>query len=357
MKLHPSAGSDGSFDIRASHSQPAEWERHEAVWLAWPSDDALWLDNLKPAQDEFVEFCRAIADFDPRSAVARGERLHILIPNEVARSEAARRLAGLPIKFFEIPYGDIWLRDTAPVFLKSSAGVQMAATFAFNGWGGKYILLHDREVAARTALASGLKTLSNEFVLEGGSVEVDGEGTCLTSKQCLLNENRNPGMSQADLEQHLSDSLGIKKVLWFGDGLLNDHTDGHIDTIARFVAPGEIALMRAQAKLDPNYAILEKLILEAEGMVDAKGRKLKVHLVPSPGTVQDADGRIMPASYLNFYISNTSVIVPTYGVAYDSMAVSAIAKCFPDHKTVGLSARAILSGGGAFHCISQQLPA
>ncbi len=343
--------------VQTDYRQPAEWEMHESVWLAWPSHGELWLDNLKPAQDEFVAFCRAIADIEPVSALVRGERLNILVPHETARLDAAKRLAGLPVKFFEIPFGDIWLRDTAPIFLKGPGATRAVASFTFNGWGQKYDLPHDPEVSARTAKASGLTTFSHNFVLEGGSIEVDGEGTCLTSKQCLLNENRNPGMDQAQIEKYLMEGLGVEKVLWFGDGLLNDHTDGHIDTIARFSKAGEILLMRATGKEDPNHDVLEALIKEAEQMTDAKGRKLKLHFIPSPGRVEDEDGRLMPASYLNFYISNTSVIVPTYGTQYDDDAVRAIASCFPRHKTVGLSALAILSGGGAFHCISQQQPA
>lgn len=337
--------------------QPAEWEWHEAVWLAWPSHGELWQENLPGAQAEFRAFCQAIADLDPVTGIPRGERMNILVPHNEARIEAARQLSGLPVRFHEIPFGDIWLRDTAPIFLKGSRGRKATASFRFNGWGGKYDLPHDPEVSARVALASGLPAFTFPWILEGGSVEVDGDGTCLTTRQCLLNKNRNSGMTESDIERGLRDVLGVSKVLWFGDGLLNDHTDGHIDTIARFSTPGVVLLMRAVDRDDPNRDVLEALVKEAKSMVDARGRKLELRFVPSPGAVLDEDGRLMPASYLNFYLSNTSVIVPTYGSRYDQEAVRAIAACFPDRQTVGLSAKAILSGGGAFHCISQQQPA
>jgi agmatine deiminase len=340
----------------SSYVQPAEWEKHESVWLAWPSHAELWEDGLKPAQDEFTALCRAIADVDPKTGLARGEKLEVLIPFPKAMADAKAALTGLPVRFHEIPFGDIWLRDTAPIFVRSGS-TRAAIQFGFNSWGGKYDLPHDPEVSERIARASELKTSRFPFILEGGSIEVDGEGTGLTSRQCLLNPNRNSGLSQKDLEAKLQTSLGLEKVLWFGDGLLNDHTDGHIDTIARFSAPGEILLMKASSPSDPNAKILEQLIEEARNMTDARGRRLKVHLIPSPGEVRDEDGQIMPASYLNFYISNTRVIVPVYGTPQDQAAVAAIARHFPGRETIGLSAKAILNGGGAFHCISQQLPA
>lgn len=336
--------------------QPAEWEKHESVWLAWPSHAELWQENLKAAQAEFTALCRAIADVDPKTGGARGERLDVLIPFAEAKTAAQEALKGLPTRLFEIPFGDIWLRDTAPIFVKSGAD-RVAAQFQFNSWGGKYDLPHDPEVARRVAQFSGFKTERHGFVLEGGSIEVDGQGTALTSRQCLLNPNRNSDLSQSAIESKLKSSLGLQKVLWFGDGLLNDHTDGHIDTIARFSAPGEILLMKAESSKDPNAQIMDRLIEEAQSMTDAHGRRLKVNLIPSPGAIKDDEGRVMPASYLNFYISNTRVIVPVYGSPNDQAAVAAIARHFPGRETVGLSAKAILSGGGAFHCITQQLPA
>jgi agmatine deiminase len=338
--------------------QPAEWAPHESVWLAWPSHANLWEENLPAAQKEFTDLCKAITDVDA-SGKAKGESLHILVPNDAARTDAIKALSGLPVQFHAIPFGDIWLRDTAPIFLTNAAGKIAAGKFRFNCWGGKYALPFDDSVSEKISSAlhqsSDLPVFAFPFVLEGGSVEVDGEGTCLTSKQCLLNPNRNPEMDQATVEAALCDSLGVQKVLWVNDGLLNDHTDGHIDTIARYVAPGVIACMIANTKDDPNFSVMEEIARDLESFIDAKGRKIKVVRVPSPGAVMDED-RVMPASYLNFYIGNSTVVVPTYGTEYDDAAVAAISKIFPTRKTVGRSALAILSGGGAFHCITQQQP-
>jgi agmatine deiminase len=339
----------------AKYTMPGEWEKHASVWLAWPSAENLWEDNLRPAQAEFIELCRAIVDLDPASGAPRGERLNVLIPDTKSGADAETALRGLPVRFHLIPFGDIWLRDTAPLFLRGENGL-VTQIFAFNGWGEKYSLPHDPEVATRIAEVAGFESLKTSFVLEGGSVELDGEGTCLTSRQCLLNENRNPSMDQTTIEKNLCETLGVEKVLWVGDGLINDHTDGHIDTIARYVAPGKVLCMRATTADDPNREIMEKIEADLRQMTDAKGRKLEVGTVPSPGAVLNEEGDLMPASYLNFYIGNTTVVVPTYGSPMDDQAVAEIAKWFPGRRTVGRSAKAILSGGGAFHCISQQEP-
>lgn len=324
---------------------PAEWSAHRAVWLAWPSHGDLWLENLKPAQDEFVAFCSAI-----------DEKLEILVPDATALKAAQSRLRGLPVNFHEIPFGDIWLRDTGPLFLKDGDGKVSAKCFGFNGWGGKYQLPFDPHVSVRVARAARMDIKKEPWILEGGSIEVDGEGTCLTTEQCLLNDNRNAQWRRSDAEQALQKALGVQKVLWIQRGLLNDHTDGHIDTIARFVGPAHVVCMKPSGTDDPNWEVLKEIARDLREMTDAKGRPLKVTEVPSPGRVLDEDGKIMPASFVNFYISNTKVVVPVYGTPFDADAVAAIGQCFPNRKTVGVSARAILAGGGAFHCISQQEP-
>lgn len=298
----------------------------------------------------------AIADIGP-DGNARGESLEILVPNATARIDAERALAGLPVRFHNIPFGDIWMRDIACIFLTDSHGAVANVRFKFNGWGGKYILPFDDAVSAKVAAAADMRGFEFPWILEGGSIEIDGEGTCLTTRQCLLNRNRNPGMNEAQIESGLKDALGIRKVLWLGDGLLNDHTDGHIDTLARFVAPGVVACMKASDPAnDPNHAVFEEIAQTLAGFTDAQGRTLQVVRVPSPGKILDEEGEIMPASYMNFYIGNSTVVVPTYGSPFDEEAVQAIARLFPRHRTVGSSAFAILSGGGAFHCITQQQP-
>jgi agmatine deiminase len=331
--------------------QPAEWERHSACWLAWPSHGHLWRQNLGSAQAEFAALCLAIAE-------EGGEALDLLVQDADAEVEARLALApvGGQVRFHRVPVGDIWLRDTAPIFVKDHSGALKAACFHFNGWGGKYVLPDDDQVAGRVAMLSGLARSEHSWILEGGSVEVDGQGTVLTTRQCLLNPNRNPGLAQADLETCLQNALGAEKVLWLEEGLVNDHTDGHIDTLARFVAPGVVVCMAAHEANDPNAATLDRLASDLAAFTDAQGRRLQVVRIPSPGIVQDEDGGLLPASFVNFYIGNRSVVVPTYGTPHDEAAVAALRPLFPGRRVVGRSARAILSGGGAFHCITQQQP-
>jgi len=336
---------------RPSVRQPAEWDRHSACWLAWPSHGHLWGEHLAPAQAEWAALGIAIAE-------GGGEPLAILVQDAAAEAEARQALAPVidQVRCHRVPVGDIWLRDTAPIFVQDDAGALHAACFRFNGWGEKYLLPDDDQVAGRVANLSGLPQRQHAWILEGGSVEADGEGTLLTTRQCLLHPNRNPGMDQQDLEAGLREGLGAEQVLWLDEGLLNDHTDGHIDTLVRFVAPGVVVCMQAQDPDDPNGATLDRLAADLAAMTDARGRRLQVVRIPSPGVVLDEDGELMPASFVNFYIGNDTVIVPTYGTPWDAAAVAALTPLFPGRRVLGRSARAILSGGGAFHCITQQQP-
>jgi agmatine deiminase len=336
--------------------QPAEWKTHKACWLAYPYNVKEWGTPLAAAQQEFVALCEAIADIDPLTKEPRGEQLEVLAANFDVLEQARHALANVPSNFHLIPYDDIWLRDSAPIFVARPEGQTAAVQFQFNVWGHKFELPQDEEVAANIAKGTGLQVFEYPFVLEGGSVETDGEGTCLTTRQCLLNPNRNPNLDQDTLEQFLKFALGYEKILWLDEGLINDHTDGHIDTLVRFVAPGVVICMVPKAKDDPNAAALKRIASALSAFTDAKGRKLQMVTIPSPGLVLDEEGEAMPASYVNFYIGNRTVVVPTYGTKFDAIAVKAISACFPTRRTVGLSAKAILTGGGAFHCITQQQP-
>ena len=338
------------------YRQPAEWEPHEAVYLAWPSHDELWQPLLGDAQQEFLGLCEAIADLD-EDGTPRGEQLRVLAPDGVRHLEASTALERFGADVQRIPFGDIWMRDIAPIFVTDGAHAPVAAVcFAFNGWGGKYVLDGDALVAPRLAERADVPIYARGFVLEGGAIESDGEGTLLTTRQCLLNDNRNPGMDAAALERALGESLSAERLLWLGDGLLNDHTDGHVDTIARFIEPGRVVCMAPSGDDDPNADVLEAIAKDLAEMTDAKGRRLQVERVPSPGRVLDHEGLVLPASYANFYISNTSVVVPTYGSPYDDAAVEALGRLFEDRRVVGAPARTILTGGGAFHCITQPVP-
>ena len=278
------------------------------------------------------------------AAAETGQEVRLVV-HDGANEARARELVTASVLFERHPYGDIWLRDTGPLALFDGSARRFARKFRFNGWGGKYVLPHDTEVSAAVARAAGIEASAMPWVLEGGSIEVDGQGTCLTTEQCLLNPNRNPGMTREQLEHGLAEALGVSKVLWLEDGLLNDHTDGHIDTIARFVAPGKVVCMEAAGKSDPNHDVMAQIARDLSAMTDALGQKLAVARIPSPGAVLDDDGRVMPASYLNFYIANTTVVVPTYGSPADRVAVEALEAYFPHRKVVGLSAKACCGHG------------
>ncbi len=335
--------------------QPAEWDAHTAVWSAWPSHADLWLEDLDPAQAEVAALFKAIADVDPATGKPRGEALKILASGDDAVASATKALAGTGAEIFPAAFGDIWLRDTAPIFVKNGNTLE-ASCFRFNGWGGKYVLVGDDGVAPFVAKRVGVKTHLNDWVLEGGSIDVDGLGTALTTRQCLLNENRNPDLTQSQIEANLKNNLGIEKLIWLGDGLLNDHTDGHIDNIARFIAPGVVVCMEPTGADDPNRDALNAIIADLKAATDVNGRKLEVFTVPSVGRLDDEEGDPVPASFMNFYIGNTTVVVPTYGTKNDDAAVAAIAKLFPGRRTIGSRANHILTGGGSFHCITQQQP-
>ncbi|NDC57833.1 MAG: agmatine deiminase family protein [Alphaproteobacteria bacterium] len=321
---------------------PAEWAPHAAIWTAWPSAADLWEADLEPARAEVAAMVKALANGDRMRVLANGTEAVL----------SARAALGEAAEVIDAPFGDIWLRDTGPIFDRTGG----ARAFAFNGWGGKYRLDHDDAVSARIAEAAGVRLARHGFILEGGAIEMDGEGTLLTTRQCLLNPNRNPGWTEVAAETALAAALGIEKVLWLDDGLANDHTDGHIDNLARFVAPGRVVCQAPWGRDDPNAAVLDDIARALEAMTDAQGRKLDVVRIPSPGRVLDEDGDPIPASHMNFVIGNSTVPVPIYSDPGDD-AVRALAPLFPGRTLIGLSATAILTGGGAFHCITQQQPA
>jgi agmatine deiminase len=326
---------------------PPEWAPHRAMWLGFPSHAELWEDDLAPARAEVVALARALAG-------PGGEQVRLMTGSDEGEA-AARALLGGEAGIEIVPgrFGDIWLRDTGPIFAGGAAHA-----FRFNGWGGKYDLPHDDEVAAQIAEAAGASRVDHPFVLEGGAVDHDGLGTILTTDQCVLNPNRNPGWTAADAEAALARSLGARKVLWLGEGLRNDHTDGHVDNLARFVAPAKVVIPVAWGRGDPNAEAYDDAARRLAGMTDAEGHKLKVHRIPSPGWFEgpDKDGPI-PASHMNFLIANRAVIVPTYVEQPGAFAVEALKQVFPDRAVIGLPSTALLSGGGSFHCITQQEPA
>ena len=324
---------------------PAEWAPHRAMWLGFPSHAELWEDDLEPAQAEVAALARALAG-------PGGERVRLMTGHPDGEA-AARKLLGDVAGIEIVPglFGDIWLRDTGPIFAGGKAH-----GFRFNGWGGKYALEHDDTVAAQIAAAAGVDLVANDFILEGGAVDHDGIGTVLTTGQCVLNRNRNPGWTEAVAEAAFADSLGAAKVLWLGEGLRNDHTDGHVDNLARFVAPATVAIPVAWGRGDPNAEAFDDAARRLAAMTDASGRNLSVVRIPSPGWIDGEDGPL-PASHMNFLIANKAVIVPIYTEQPGKFAVEMLKQVFPDRTVVGLPSTAILTGGGSFHCITQQEPA
>jgi agmatine deiminase len=323
--------------------QPPEWAPHESVWIGFPSHAELWEDDLEPARAEVAAFADAV------HAGGAGEIVRLVAADNDS-AEAARALVASGVDVIVAPFGDIWLRDTGPIIVSNERG-RSARAFIFNGWGEKYRLEGDDDLALRLAQSGGFGEARRcKYVLEGGAIDVDGTGLAATTEQCLLNPNRNPDLGKADIEARLLGDLGLDRILWLGDGLLNDHTDGHVDNLARFVGEGRIASPEPAGADDPNAAVYR----DAQARAGAFG--LEVAPLPSPGRVL-RDGEIIPASYMNFYIGNAAVVVPLYDAPNDHAAVDAIQTLFPTRRVVGFRADHILTGGGSFHCISQQVPA
>ena len=319
---------------------PPEWHPQDWLWIGFPHDEAEWPGFLGDAQEQIAGFASAVAE--------SGQEVRLIV-RDAANEARARQLASASVRIERRTYGDVWLRDTGPLVVCGDNGARTARRFGFNGWGGKYLMEGDQTIGAELAADAGLAVTSAEWILEGGALDCDGTRLVVTTEQCLLNPNRNPALSRADIEANLRRDLGFDRVLWLGEGLINDHTDGHVDNLARFIAPGVLALPRATGPDDPNAAIYA----DAKARAEAFG--LTVREVPSPGRVMSGD-RVEPASYMNFAITSKLVVVPIYGTVHDADGVAAITELFPDRAVIGLMADAVLMGGGSFHCASQQMP-
>lgn len=323
-----------------SVSIPAEWAPHKAIWTAWPSHADLWQDALQPAREELAAMIQALSRGDTLKVLAMG--------NEAIKS--AQDMLGPAAKVIPAKFGDIWLRDTGPIFASTPDG-PIALRFKTNGWGGKYDLPFDDQVGDAIAEGAGVPIRKYDFVLEGGALEHDGAGTILTTRQCLLNPNRNPRWTQALAEASLKEAFGANRILWLDEGLLNDHTDGHIDNIARFIAPSRVLCQSPYGRDDPNKEILQKIA------ADLKSMGLEVIQIPSPGLIADAYGDPIPASHMNFIIGNKTIALPAYDIAPAEEAASILEPLFPGREVIVLPSNALLTGGGSFHCMTQQEPA
>jgi agmatine deiminase len=325
-----------------------EWALLKAIWTAWPADAREWNGDLEAPRRDVAAMVNALSETNT---------VRLLVNGPEAEASARAALGGTA-ELVQARYGDIWLRDTGPIFARTHLG-PVALRFASNSWGGKYDLPDDATVGDDIARVAEVPVQRFAFVLEGGAVDHDGEGTILTTRQTLLNPNRN-GWTRAQAEAALGEAFGAKKVIWIDEGLKNDHTDGHIDNIARFVGPGRVVCQAPAGNDDPNAETLEAIAGALEAATDANGRKLEVTRIPGVGLYRNAEGEVSPASHMNFVIANGLVVVPVYGTASEQAALYAIQSVFPDHKVIGVPSKGLLgcgdAGGGSFHCITQQEP-
>ncbi len=331
---------------------PAEWAKHEATWLSWPHKEASWPDKIETIYEPYCQFIKVVAE---------GEKVRINVKDEEMKAFAVSELTKVDadlskIEFYFNETNDAWCRDHGPAFLLKS-NEKAVVDWGYNAWGGKYPPFDlDDVIPTKIAKHFGLPLFTPDIVMEGGSVEFNGAGTVLTTTACLLNENRNPHLTKEQIEKYLLEYYGQDQVLWLGDGIVGDDTDGHIDDITRFVNEDTVLTVVESNPLDENYVLLQENLEALRAMKLKDGRSLKIIELPMPSPVIYDDTRL-PASYANFYIANTAVIVPVFDDVNDQKALDIIQGCFPDRKVIGINSVDIIWGLGSFHCLSQQEPA
>jgi agmatine deiminase len=346
---------------------PAEFDRHAGCWMLWPERTDNWRGGAKPAQAAFTKVAAAIASGEP-----------VTVGVSAAQFQNARLRLPPAIRVVEITGNDAWIRDTGPTMLVDAKGRRRGVDWIFNAWGGLRGGLyfpwdHDDEVAQKVLEIEGVDRYRATFVLEGGAIHVDGQGTCLTTEECLLNPNRNPRMSRRDIEAELERYLGVTRIIWLGKGVYGDETDGHIDELACFTSPGVVALTWTEDRDDPQYDISRDAYDRLRSARDARGRELTVHKIHQPGPLYmtaaeaaDVDyrpasrprraGDRLPASYINFYVANKCVVMPLFDKRRDAAAMRSLRRLFPTRRVLGVDTREVLLGGGNIHCITQQIP-
>lgn len=346
---------------------PAEFSPHSGCWMLWPERPDNWRDGAQPAQRTFAEVAAAIARFEPVSVGVSSSQY-----------EFARAQLPAAIRVVEISHDDAWMRDVGPTMVVNRKGVRRGVDWRFNAWGGLDGGLYfpwnlDEAVAQKVLEIEGCDRYRAPLINEGGAIHVDGQGTALVTEQCLLNRNRNPGLNRAEIEAHLRDYLGVREILWLGEGVINDETDGHVDNLACFVKPGVIALHWTDDTADPQHAVSADALRRLKRAHDARGRRLEIVKLPMPGplelTAEEAAGiresatshrreagLRLAASYVNFYIANRGIVMPLLDPRTDRIAAGRLKRAFPGRQVVGVPAREILLGGGNIHCITQQVP-
>ncbi|HEY5779487.1 MAG TPA: agmatine deiminase family protein [Terrimicrobiaceae bacterium] len=343
-----------STPAKEGYTMPAEWEPHEATWISWPHPDGA---SFPSAYDRVVPVF-----VDMVKALIESEIVRINVRDTAQETKVRTLLGDSPperIEYFQVPTNEPWCRDHGPIFLKRKENPRIAAVnFGFNAWGYKLSPFEDDDAAA-TLIAKkiGIPVFDfGEFILEGGSIEVNGQGTVLTTESCLLNPNRNPDLSREQIEANLRNALGVTQILWLGDGIEGDDTDGHIDDITRFVSPNTVVTVVEEDEDDPNYEPLELNLQRLRTMQLSNGTPLRVLKLPMPSRIV-RDGQRLPASYANFYVGNTVVLLPVYHDTNDAWAASVLKEAFPHRRIVPIDCRELIWGLGAFHCLTQQQPA
>ncbi len=333
---------------------PAEWHPHQATWLAWPTDPKTWPERLPQVERIFIQM---IGHLTP------GEQVCLLVDDAETEQRVRQlliraQIAVSNVRFFVVPTADAWIRDYGPNFLIRNQGQPPLAynDWGFNAWGNKYPeLLIDDRIPAQLAEHLQVPRFTPGLILEGGSIDVNGRGTVLTTEQCLLNPNRNPGLSRPQIEALLQAFLGVEQVVWLGEGIAGDDTDGHIDDIARFVSPDTILCSLERDPHDPNFQLLQENWKRLRAACSPSGAPFRVVALPTPAPIADGENRL-PASYANFYIANQVVLLPTFGDPNDRVAQEILQRLFPNRKVVGIGSEPLVWGLGAIHCVTQQQP-
>lgn len=346
--------SDHRTPGQLGYTFPAEFAHHHATWLSWPHKEASWPGKIETIYPIYAQFIKLLAE---------GERVHINVVDEKMKEKALSYLQVVNadlhnVQFFFHPTNDAWCRDHGPAFLTNPSASQpkIIVDWGYNAWGGKYPPFDlDDNIPTLVAQHYNIPVVYPGIVMEGGSVDFNGRGTLLTTTSCLLNPNRNPQLKQKDIEGYLSHFYGVKNILWLGDGITGDDTDGHIDDITRFVSEDTVVTVIESDRQDENYVPLRENAKNLTQMRLENGKPLNIVELPMPSAVVYEDMRL-PASYANFYIGNKHVIVPVFGDKNDDKALQILQKCFPDRKVVGLNSLDIIWGLGSFHCLSQQEP-
>ncbi len=334
-------------------SMPPEWATHAATWMSWPADNDLWFGQLEPVRQEYAGLVRTIA---------RYERVELLLRDDESERDARKRLPADPVSgrldivFHRVALDDVWIRDNGPIFVRNDRSELALTNWKFNSWGGKFEWRNDDRVPEYVAGQLGMGHWDLPVVLEGGAVEVNGEGAALVTRSCLLTPSRNPQLSEEDYADLLRSYLGIDRLLWLDGGLENDHTDGHIDTITRFTDARTIVTSVEADVTDANHAVMKGNLRALREMRGGAGQPFRVVELPLPAARLEGEEGRLPPTYANFYIGNGFVVVPQYGDVNDQEALDILTPLFPGREVTGLLSRAIIGGGGSFHCMTQQQP-